>query len=46
MAFIRGDDPVVIPTSPVFVGAAMYMIGFSRGARDASAMTDDRDKTV
>jgi hypothetical protein len=34
---VRGADeqPVLIPPSPVLVGPAMYMIGFSRGARDA-----------
>jgi hypothetical protein len=38
---VRGadDHPVLIPPSPVFVGPAMYMVGFSRGARDAGAMT-------
>jgi hypothetical protein len=38
---VRGadDQPVLIPPSPVLVGPAMYMIGFSRGARDAEAMT-------
>jgi hypothetical protein len=30
-----GALPVVIPRSPVFVGPAMYMVGFPRGARDA-----------
>jgi hypothetical protein len=36
---VRGanDQPVLIPQSPVFVGPAMYMVGFSRGARDAGA---------
>jgi hypothetical protein len=34
---LRGadDEPVLIPSSPVFVGPMMYMVGFSRGARDA-----------
>jgi hypothetical protein len=34
---VRGDDdhPPIIPLSPVFVGPSMYMVGFSRGARDA-----------
>jgi hypothetical protein len=34
---VRGadDQPVLIPPSPVFVGPAMYMVGYSRGARDA-----------
>jgi hypothetical protein len=34
---VRGtdDDPVLIPPSPVFIGQAMYMVGFSRGVRDA-----------
>jgi hypothetical protein len=34
---VRGADnhPLLIPLSPVFVGQAMYMVGFSRGARDA-----------
>jgi hypothetical protein len=34
---VRGadDQPVLVPPSPVFVGLAMYMVGFSRGARDA-----------
>jgi hypothetical protein len=34
---VRGadDQPVLIPPSPVFVGPAMYMIGYSRGTRDA-----------
>jgi hypothetical protein len=37
---VRGkdDQPVLIPPSPVLVGLAMYMVGFSRGARDAGAM--------
>jgi hypothetical protein len=37
---VRGadDQPVLIPPSPVLVGRAMYMVGFSRGARDAGAM--------
>jgi hypothetical protein len=36
---VRGGDdhPVLIPPSPVFVRSAMYMVGFSRGARDAGA---------
>jgi hypothetical protein len=29
------DQPVPIPPYPVFVGPAMYMVGFSRGTRDA-----------
>ena len=35
---VRGadDEPVLIPPSPVFIGPAMYMVGFSRGARDAN----------
>jgi hypothetical protein len=34
---VRGvdDHPSLIPPSPVFVGPMMYMVGFSRGARDA-----------
>ena len=34
---VRGadDHPILVPQSPVFVGHAMYMVGFSRGARDA-----------
>jgi hypothetical protein len=34
---VRGadDQPVLIPPSPVFVAPAMYMVGYSRGARDA-----------
>jgi hypothetical protein len=34
---VRGgdDQPVLVPPSPVFVGSAMYMVGYSRGARDA-----------
>jgi hypothetical protein len=32
---VREDQPVLIPLCPVFVGTAMYMVGFSRGARDA-----------
>jgi hypothetical protein len=34
---VRGadDQPVLIPPSPVFAGPAMYMVGYSRGARDA-----------
>jgi hypothetical protein len=34
---VRGadDQPVLIPPSPVFVGPVMYMVGFSRGTRDA-----------
>jgi hypothetical protein len=36
---VRGadDQPPLIPPSPVFVGSAMYMVGYSRGARDAGA---------
>jgi hypothetical protein len=34
---VRGadDHPILVPQSPVFIGQAMYMVGFSRGARDA-----------
>jgi hypothetical protein len=34
---VRGadDHPIMVPQSPVFIGEAMYMVGFSRGARDA-----------
>jgi hypothetical protein len=32
---VREDQPVLIPLCPVLVGTAMYMVGFSRGARDA-----------
>jgi hypothetical protein len=34
---VRGPDeqPLLIPPSPVFVGQAMYMVGYSRGSRDA-----------
>jgi hypothetical protein len=34
---VRGADdyPPLIPPSPVFVEPAMYMVGYSRGARDA-----------
>jgi hypothetical protein len=34
---VRGadDQPVLIPPSPVFVGPAMYIAGYSRCARDA-----------
>jgi hypothetical protein len=34
---VRGPDeqPLLIPPSPVFVGPAMYLVGFSRGVRDA-----------
>jgi hypothetical protein len=34
---VRGadDQPTLIPQSPVFVGR-MYMVGFSRGTRDAA----------
>ena len=40
---IRGHDgPVVVPTSPVQVGRATYMLGFARGARDAKAKAADR----
>ena len=38
---VRGDQPPLIPPCPVLVGAAMYMVGFSRGARDARSMTPD-----
>jgi hypothetical protein len=40
---VRGADdyPPLTPPSPVFVGPMMYMIGFSRGARDARSMTPD-----
>jgi hypothetical protein len=30
-----GEQPVLIPPSPVFVGPVMYMVGYSRGARGA-----------
>jgi hypothetical protein len=38
---VRGADdyPLLVPPSPVFVRATMYMVGFSRGSRDAEAMT-------
>ena len=34
---VRGadDQPIFVPPSPVFVEQTMYMVGFSRGARDA-----------
>jgi hypothetical protein len=34
---VRGadDQPLLIPPSPVFVGPAMYMVGYFRGSRDA-----------
>jgi hypothetical protein len=40
---VRGamDQPVLIPPCPVLVGTAMYLVGFSRGARDARTMTPD-----
>jgi hypothetical protein len=40
---VRGADdrPPLIPPCPVLVGPAMYMVGFSRGARDARSMTPD-----
>jgi hypothetical protein len=36
---VRGvnDHPLLVPQSPVLVAHAMYMVGFSRGARDAAA---------
>jgi hypothetical protein len=35
---VRPDHhPTLIPPSPVFVRPLMYMVGFSRGARDAGA---------
>jgi hypothetical protein len=35
---VRGGDdhPALVPQSTVFVGQVIYMVGFSRGARDAS----------
>jgi hypothetical protein len=40
---VTGDVPVLVPESPVLVGAHVgavtYMVGFSRGARDATTMT-------
>jgi hypothetical protein len=37
---VTGDVPVLVPESPVLVGAHVgavtYMVGFSRGARDAT----------
>jgi hypothetical protein len=41
---VRGvdDQPVLIPPCPVLVGPAIYMVGFSRGTRDArTAIPDD-----
>jgi hypothetical protein len=42
---ITGDEPVLVPESPVLVGAHVgavtYMVGFSRGARDAVEMTPE-----
>jgi hypothetical protein len=42
---VTGDVPVLVPESPVLVGAHIgavtYMVGFSRGSRDATAMTPD-----
>jgi hypothetical protein len=34
---VRGadDQPIFVPPSPVFLESTMYMVGFSRGARDA-----------
>ena len=41
---VRGadDEPLLIPPSPVLVGPAMYMVGYSRGARDAGGMAPRR----
>ena len=40
---VTGDVPVLVPESPVLVGAHVgavtYMVGFSRGSRDATTMT-------
>jgi hypothetical protein len=42
---VTGDVPVLVPESPVLVGAHVgavtYMVCFSRGARDATAMTPE-----
>jgi hypothetical protein len=40
---VRGadDQPFLIPPCQVLVGPAMYMVGFSRGARAARTMTPD-----
>jgi hypothetical protein len=32
---IRGDEPILVPACPVIEGVSMYLIGFSRGVRDA-----------
>ena len=40
---VRGadDQSVLIPLCPVVVGPAIYMVGFSRGTRDARATIPD-----
>jgi hypothetical protein len=43
---IRGDDPMMVPPSPVIVGTPMHLVGFSRGARDAGATTDCCDEST
>jgi hypothetical protein len=32
---VRDEDPALIPPCPAFAGAVMYLVGFSRGVRDA-----------
>jgi hypothetical protein len=41
---VRGpkDVPLNVPLSPVVVVPGAYMVGFSRGLRDATAMNDSR----
>jgi hypothetical protein len=43
---LRGEAPEQVPSSPVFVRSAMYMLGFSRGTKDARSMTPDDPVTL
>jgi hypothetical protein len=42
---VTGDMPILMPESPVLVGAHVgavtYLVGFSRGVRDATTMTPE-----
>jgi hypothetical protein len=40
---VTGEEPVLVPESPVLVayaGTVAYMIGFSRGVRDATGRAE------
>jgi hypothetical protein len=39
---VKNSSPMIVPPSPMLVGSDAYLVGFSRGIRDADA-TDERE---